>query len=796
MTATYQEFLARKSQAGDMEGFEPLWLPDWLFDFQRHLVEWAIYKGRAAIFADCGLGKTPLSLVWASNVVRRTNRPVLILTPLAVSQQFVREGEKFGIEVGVSRDGKPAGPITALNYERLHKADEADYSGVVCDECFAVGTSVDVVEGRGICQKHIEKIQPGDIIWNAAGVDRVVATHSREVDRATRVVIDGSEIYCSASHPFFTSRGWIGSSSLRPGDAVLQTGEAVRMVRNGLYAEVPGVGPCEVLRTILLSEMADEYFGAQSEGAYARGRRETGESEEPLAKVGDAGGEQGNASDYATVPNERPEGQEETIRYPSSDWAQTEATRRQRSGAIGASAIIVGLAREGLGVRGLRVVRETTARVSDALQAGHRQPATQDRDRVRWSCAPLAEAPRPKKGQEAVFSRVDSVEVLELGDTRLDQFRSADRKLRFYDIEAERHPSFSVSGVLVHNSSILKHWAGKTQKAVTRFMAKMQYRLLCTATPAPNDFVELGTSSEALGMLTHSAMLETFFRQVSDDEKKKKATKMDIIHSKRLSWRVIQSIGQWALKAHAFEPFWRWVSFWARACSKPSDLGPYDDSRFELPPLNRIDHMVVPKSPPPGYLFTIPAFGLNQERSERRRTIGQRAELVADLVQINGHGKQQAVVWCQLNDEADAIAGAIPDAIQVKGTQSIDAKEELIQAFLNGQARILVTKAKIAGLGLNMQNCAHVITFVDHSYEKFYQSIRRCWRFGQKRPVRLDVICTEGEINVKRNMDRKQKLAEQMFESIIAFMNDTQGVTAKVPTLETEVPPWMFSTAR
>jgi superfamily II DNA or RNA helicase len=469
----YAAFLACKTQLGGNHGFAPLWMPDWLYPFQQHLVEWALRKGRAAIFADCGLGKTPMQLVWAENVARKTGRPVLMLTPLAVAQQAVREGQKFGIEVGVSRDGKPAGPITAINYERLHKADRDDYAGAVCDE-----------------------------------------------------------------------------------------------------------------------------------------------------------------------------------------------------------------------------------------------------------------------------------------------------------------------------SSILKHWSGKTQRAVTRFVSKMKYRLLCTATPAPNDFVELGTSSEALGYLTHSGMLERFFRQISDDEKKKKATASDIIHSKRLSWRVIQSIGQWALKAHAFEPFWKWVSSWARACRNPSDLGPYDDSDFELPPLNRTDHMITPRKPPPGYLFTIPAFGLNQERSERRRTIEERAELVGELANHN----DPAIVWCQLNDEADAMTAAIPGAVQVKGTQSIDQKEELLMAFLDGQARVLVTKAKIAGLGLNMQHCNHVITFVTHSYEQFYQSIRRCWRFGQERPVRLDVIATEGEINVKANMDRKERLAAQMFESIVAFMNDSQDVGEQVPTISMEVPQWMSST--
>ena len=342
-------------------------------------------------------------------------------------------------------------------------------------------------------------------------------------------------------------------------------------------------------------------------------------------------------------------------------------------------------------------------------------------------------------------------------------------------------------GIVCDESSIIKHWTGKTQKQVTRFLSKRPYRLLCTATPAPNDFVEMGTSSEALGSLTHSQMLETFFRQISDDEKKKRAKSTDIIHSKRLSWRVIQSFGQWALRAHAFGPFWKWVSSWARGCRKPSDLGPFDDSRFTLPPLNRFDHTVTPRKPPPGYLFTIPAFGLNQERAERRRTIDERTELVVDLTKES----ERAIVWCHYNAEGDYLEKNIPGAVQVKGSQSIDQKEELIRSFLDCESRVLVTKAKIAGLGLNMQHCAHVVTFVDHSYEKFYQSIRRCWRFGQKKPVRLDVISTEGEENVRKNMDRKEKQASQMFDAIVEFMNDACSVNGSVTTRKVEVPLWL-----
>jgi SNF2 family DNA or RNA helicase len=149
------------------------------------------------------------------------------------------------------------------------------------------------------------------------------------------------------------------------------------------------------------------------------------------------------------------------------------------------------------------------------------------------------------------------------------------------------------------------------------------------------------------------------------------------------------------------------------------------------------------------------------------------------------------VVWCHLNPEGDRLEKEIKGAVQVKGSQSVDQKEELLLAFLSGQARVLVTKPKIAGLGLNLQHCAHVVTFVTHSYEQFYQCVRRCWRFGQQRPVALDVIATEGEVNVRRNMDRKEKLAAQMFDSIVRHMNDALAVKGDKNTRTVEAPAWL-----
>lgn len=445
---SYESFVEAKTHARDDGGFAPVWMSDQLFDFQAALVDWSLRKGRAALFEDCGLGKTIQELVWAENVVRRTNRSVLILTPLAVAPQFVREGEKFGIEARRVTEGH-AGIIVA-NYERLHHFDPAHFSGVVCDE-----------------------------------------------------------------------------------------------------------------------------------------------------------------------------------------------------------------------------------------------------------------------------------------------------------------------------SSILKNASGETRKDVTRFVLKVPYRLLATATAAPNDYIELGTSSEALGGLGYSEMLGRFFRQQD-----KKAARIDDVkasrkdreyelggnHFGKLSFRVSQQIGQWRMKGHAVEPFWRWVASWARACRKPSDLG-FDDSRFVLPPLDEQYHVVKPRKPAEGMLFTQPAFGLQEEREERRRTLDERCEYVAKLVTHD----QPAVVWCHLNAEGDLLEKLIPGSVQVSGSDTDEAKEEAFEAFGRGAPRVLITKPVIGAWGLNWQHCAHVVTFASHSFEQHYQCVRRCWRFGQTRPVKVDVVSTEGELRVRESLARKSAQADEMF---------------------------------
>lgn len=452
----YDAFLREKTQAGADSGFTPPWMPDFLFDFQAAMVEWAVRKGRAAIFADCGLGKTPMGLVWASNVARKTSRPVLYLTPLAVASQTVREAEKFGIEAVHSKDGSSAGHIVVANYERLHYFNHADFSGVVCDE-----------------------------------------------------------------------------------------------------------------------------------------------------------------------------------------------------------------------------------------------------------------------------------------------------------------------------SSILKSFAGQRRGEITAFMRKVPYRLLQTATAAPNDYIELGTSSEALGYMGHMDMLNRFFKN-------------DLNNSAQ--GRMRGEVIKWRLKGHAELPFWRWVCSWARAIRRPSDLG-FDDTSFMLPPLHEVEHLVETNELADGMLFALPAVGLAEQREERRRTVAERCAMVAELVNKTG---QPALVWCHLNDEGDELQRVIPDAVQVSGSDSDERKEDRLEAFAEGRARVLITKPKIGAWGLNFQHCNHVTFFPSHSFEQYYQAVRRCWRFGQKRAVRVDIVTTEGERGVMSNLQRKAEQADAMFSRLVAEMNHALTIErANNMTKQLEVPAWL-----
>lgn len=331
------------------------------------------------------------------------------------------------------------------------------------------------------------------------------------------------------------------------------------------------------------------------------------------------------------------------------------------------------------------------------------------------------------------------------------------------------------AGVVCDESSILKSFDGTRRGEITEFMRRVPYRLLATATAAPNDYIELGTSSEALGYLGHIDMLNRFFTNKDNVTKTSQR-----YHGEAVKWR---------FKGHAQVPFWRWVVSWAKACRRPSDIGGFDDGDFVLPDLIEKQHLVEILEPPEGMLFNLPAINLREQREERKRTIRERCEKAAALVADTG---QPALVWCHMNAEGDLLEKMIPDAIQVSGSDPNEVKEERLLAFANGEARVLVTKPKIGAWGLNFQHCAHIVYFPSHSYEQYYQSVRRCWRFGQKRPVVVDIILTEGERRVMSNLKRKAEAAATMFDNLVAEMNQAIGIR-KAKRFETKerIPSWL-----
>jgi len=324
-------------------------------------------------------------------------------------------------------------------------------------------------------------------------------------------------------------------------------------------------------------------------------------------------------------------------------------------------------------------------------------------------------------------------------------------------------------GVVCDESSIMKNFEGSLKNTITEFMRTRPYRLLCTATASPNDYIELGTSAEALGEMGRMDMLSMFFK---NDE--------NSLHP--IWWGA-----RWRFKAHAEDPFWRWIVSWARALRRPSDLG-FEDAGFVLPKLTEKEHIVRADTPRGGLLFDLPAVTLNEQREERRLTMDKRCNLVAELV----NHKKPAVVWCHLNSEADLLEKLIPDAKQVSGGDTDESKEEKFLAFASGQLRVLITKPKMGAFGLNWQHCAHMTFFPSHSFEQYYQGVRRCWRFGQKNPVTVDIVTSEGELGVMKNLQRKAAAADKMFSVLVAeIMNELKLDRKTKFHKKTEVPLWL-----
>ena len=327
-----------------------------------------------------------------------------------------------------------------------------------------------------------------------------------------------------------------------------------------------------------------------------------------------------------------------------------------------------------------------------------------------------------------------------------------------------------IGGLVLDESSIIKSFTGSTTRALIEFGRSVPFKLAETATPAPNDHMELGQHSQFLGAMDSSEMLARWF--IADQ----------------------RDMGRYRLKKYAVESFWSWVASWARCVSKPSDLG-YSDEGFNLPPLN-IKHHIIKQDisvDTGGALFRMPDTSATQIHKEKRLTAESRARAVADVVLAEPN--EPWIVWVETDYEADAVMRCLPHAMEVRGSMPSDMKEERLVSFTENGG-ILVTKPSIAGFGLNWQHCARVaFAGLSFSYEQFYQAIRRCWRFGQTRPVDVHIAMADTEEAILRAVQRKQKDHESMKVHMQEAMRravEIRGVKLNYqPTLSANLPAWL-----
>ena len=326
-------------------------------------------------------------------------------------------------------------------------------------------------------------------------------------------------------------------------------------------------------------------------------------------------------------------------------------------------------------------------------------------------------------------------------DVQVVADQSGVTRAAIYVTNYEKLPHFDAAafgGVVLDESSILKAFTGTTKRRLCETFRATPYRLACTATPAPNDYMEIGNHSEFLGIMPGPEMLSRFF--INDT----------------------MNFGTYRLKGHAVKPFWQWVASWAVAMSKPSDLA-YSDEGFILPPLNVQRHYVsVDLTQDTGdLLFRIPEMSATSVHREKRLSAESRAAKLAGIV--SAESSEPWIVWCETNYEADALKSVMPEACELRGDENEKAKESKLLAFSSGDERVLITKPKIAGFGMNWQHCARVgfmgLTF---SYEQFYQAVRRSWRFGQSRPVDCHVVLASTERQIWSVVEAKMAQHDEM----------------------------------
>lgn len=380
---------------------------------------------------------------------------------------------------------------------------------------------------------------------------------------------------------------------------------------------------------------------------------------------------------------------------------------------------------------------------------------------------PLAVAAQMQR--EAAKFGIDAAHVSHMDESNKPVLITNYQKIEHFDLSR-------FDGVVLDESSILKNFQGKFRTQLIERCKQIPYRLAATATPSPNDYMELGNHAEFCGIMSYTDMLSTFF--VHDGS----------------------STQNWRLKGHAESKFWEWMASWSVMLQNPADLG-YDGTAYHLPRLHQHQHTVAAEykaNIDTGLLFPLEAQSMSERLAARRATVDDRVKKAANLVNSSD---ECWVVWCNLNDESDALVNAIPGAVQMKGSDKDSQKEEILEQFVLGNIRVLITKPSICGFGMNWQHCHHTaFVGLNDSFEQVYQAIRRFWRFGQNHEVHAHFIASEIEGKVIANIKRKERQAEHMMRQMVAHMSDlssenirgaVRDTASYIPTNSMEVPSWL-----
>jgi len=755
--------------------YEPL---PGLFDYQEGIARISIKKRKFAAFVEPGMGKTLIYGEFVRHALKclPKNRCALMIAPLMVVPQAIEEYQKFyGEELKIEqvrssdlnlflRSGDSRLGIT--NYEALNEDTEAGRLGcLVPDECFPAGTPIDFVGENGeIYQTAIENVVCGDTIRNASGVDVVSDVHRREVQYAVKVEFGEASIITSPNHPFFTQRGWVGAQDIKPGDSVLRTSSAMRMVRDDVYSEADGIR--QILQSVLLSEMADDAGGCSQETVHFGNGIENIEVSDRIHEFSGGSKASGVHSEFESYV--RPEGSRQSLPPIARDEPQTFRAWGKWDWFNSATEDFTGCSIFRLAGGICVVFGETNTRLSIALQDRHRKSQQENSYRGGWKLPSRKEGSGRKEGCEADFARVVGIEVLEQGDPRLEKLRDEDGKLYFYDIEAKRHPSFSINGLLVHNSSRMKSHYGKQGQTIIRLGKGLDWKMAGTGTPAPNDRIEYANHAVFLDHYpTVNSFLARFFVNRG------------------------QTDNRWELKPHALEPFYRALSHWCIFLTNPATYG-WKDNAGTLPPIRVHIHdvslsdaqrkMVMDRT---GDLFGVDAGGITSRSAlgqiAKGSLGGKRVETLKPAFirnLVDSWPDKSTLIWCIYDAEQETIAKAIPDAHSMDGNTPHEKRVQMIHDFKSGKVKTLISKAKILGFGLNLQIATKMIfSGLQDSFEDYFQCVKRANRFGSTEPLDVHIPITPVERPMVENVLRKSdRVQADTVEQERIFKSSAKGI--------------------